>query len=80
MSKKLILPPGNKGTFLLTPKISREMKTHVKDMDKLVKARAEELDEDLYIKIELDERGVLVHWGPESDLDLSEYVEVTEDE
>lgn len=65
------LPAGNRGSYILTPKISEETHTHVRDVEKLVQKKAE-LYGDLYFKLAVCSTGIKFEWGPESDLDAED--------
>lgn len=72
------LPAGSKGTYQLTPAISKETHTHIRDVEKLIREKARELDEDLYSQIHINNQGALFTFGPVSELDLTEFEEVVE--
>lgn len=65
------LPAGNRGTYILTPKISEKTHTHVRDIEKLIQKKVD-LYGDLYFKMAACSTGIKFEWGPESDLDMSE--------
>lgn len=71
---------GVKGEMVLTPEVSKETNTHIKDLEGLVKKHAEVLDEDLYLTMSVVQQGLKFAWGPVSELDLEEMEEVTDDE
>ena len=71
---------GVRGEMILTPQLSKDTNTHVKDLEGIVRNHGETLNEDLYLTMSVCQQGVKFQWGPVGDLDLEDMEGVVLDE
>lgn len=72
------LPAGNKGEYILTPKISRATNTHVGDVEKILQQKVD-LYGDLWFTSTMCSTGVKFAWGPADELDVSDLTLVVDE-
>lgn len=77
---RLQLPKEVRGSMVLTPALSMETNTHVRDLERLVRNLGHDLFEDLYLTTTVVQAGIRFSWGPVSELDLESMTEVKEEE
>lgn len=61
-----------RGELHLTPAISKEMDFNIRDIEPILRSKARKAGVELYIRYEVVSDGMIISWGPSSDLESTE--------